>query len=214
MRKVPVLVCAAIAVVLLAVVPMPAPAAPAARAAPAVTAATKAAAARPASPPAVRPTVTNLPLGRAGVPTSRRVATGEPDAPATRPAARELTVSRPSGQRFAAAGVTWAQDDSVGDVRVELRHRAGTGAWSPWKALDKSDSDTDTTPKGLVRRGGTDPVWTGASTGVEARVTPESGTPPRDVVLTLIDPGTSRADATPLASPAGDAASAAGDANA
>jgi uncharacterized protein with LGFP repeats len=43
-------------------------------------------------------------------------------------------------------------------------------------------------------RGGTEPVWTGPSAGIEAEVVTRSGARPSDVRLDLVDPGSSAAD--------------------
>jgi len=148
----------------------------------------------------VSPVLTDIPLGSGAVPTGRLVSTGELDARVVRLSARELVVRRPSTTRFAAVGVTWAPDRSVGAVRVELRHRLGTGRWSGWSTVEQGDAGPDPAVR-PGSRDGTDPVWTGTSTGVEARVSPVSGSAPRDVRLTLVDPRDSAADATatPLA---------------
>ena len=114
-------------------------------------------------------------------------------------AARDLAVSRPATGRFSAAGVSWAADPTVGAVRVALRTRRA-GRWSAWTTVAAADVEPD--PAGRPgARGGTDPVWTGPATGIEARVVPVSGGAPRDVRLTLVDPGRSAADTTPVAAP-------------
>jgi hypothetical protein len=149
----------------------------------------------------VSPTLTDLSLGSAAVPGGKRVSTGEPDAPTVALATRKLTVSRPVTAGFSAAGVSWAAERTVGAVRVELRTRLATGRWSAWTTADVSDVEPDAGSRPGAR-GGTDPVWTGPSTGIEARVVPVSGSAPRDVRLTLVDPGKSAADAAPRATPA------------
>ena len=139
----------------------------------------------PAAPAAVpvAPTLTDIPLG-GGV---RSAASGP------------LTVSRPATPGFSAVGVSWAQDRAVRDVEVTVRTRAGTGAWTAWSSTGTDDKEPD--PADLAARagtrGGTEPLWTGRATGVEARVTVVSGPAPLDLRLTLVDPGTSAADADP-----------------
>lgn len=110
-----------------------------------------------------------------------------------------LAVSRPTGARFSTVGVTWAADPAVGAVTLDVRTRTGSGPWSAWTRSEQDDKEPDPGARPAAR-GGTEPVWTGPATGVEARVTPVSGAAPRDVRLTLVDPGTSAADAAPPAS--------------
>lgn len=156
---------------------------------------------RPAPKP-VSPELTDVALGSTTRPaagtkvTTKATTKAEEGAPA-----RELVVSRPSTEPFSAVGVTWAADPAVRHVRVALRHRLGGGAWSPWTTVDQSDIGLDPGDESARRgtRGGTDPVWTGRSDGVEARVSATSGAAPRDVRLTLIDPRESAADAAPTA---------------
>jgi hypothetical protein len=89
---------------------------------------------------------------------------------------------------FLVAGVTWAsgsKDVTQADVRV-LEH----GVWSPW-------SDLDVDNVGIAgERPGTDPIVTGGADGVQVRILTADGTPPPDVRVDVIDPGTSPADAT------------------
>jgi len=203
-RKVFLVACAATALVLPVVAVTgqagstparaPAPAGPAGPVVPAERA-------EPTAAPVVSPRLTDVPLGSAGLAAGRQVSTGEPDAPVVRVAARELTVRRPVTARFSAVGVTWAANQAVGEVRVELRHRLGRGRWSGWSTIEPGDADAADAAARPGSRGGTDAVWTGPSTGVEARVAPISGAPPSDVRLTLVDPGGSAADATPTPTP-------------
>ena len=139
----------------------------------------------PAAPAAVpvAPTLTDIPLG-GGVRTA---------------AAGPLTVSRPVTPGFSAVGVSWAPDRAVRDVQVTVRTRVGGGAWTAWSSTGTDDKEPD--PADLAARagtrGGTEPLWTGRATGVEARIAVVSGPAPRDLRLTLVDPGTSAADAAP-----------------
>ncbi|HST65680.1 MAG TPA: N-acetylmuramoyl-L-alanine amidase, partial [Mycobacteriales bacterium] len=106
-----------------------------------------------------------------------------------------LTISRPTTAAFSAVGVSWAQDPAVGVVDVAVRTRLGTGAWTAWSSTGSDDKEPDPADVRPGTRGGTEPVWTGHASGVEARITVVSGAAPRDLRLTLIDPGTSAADA-------------------
>jgi hypothetical protein len=123
-----------------------------------------------------------------------------------------LTISRPSTDHFASVGVTWAQDAGVTDVTVQLRTRAKAGgAWGAWTNVQQDDVGMTTTTgaQDPEVRGGTSPYWTGDAYGIEVIVQAADGTTPRDVQLTLIDPGTSAADAVPGAPAVTDKANAA-----
>jgi uncharacterized protein with LGFP repeats len=113
-----------------------------------------------------------------------------------------LTVSRPDTEPFSSVGVTWALSPDVTDVVVQVRAHTTASGWGEWTTLEPDDIEqTDsaaTTPEDV--RGGTAPYWTGPSDGVEAIVQSAEGTVPQDVRLALVDPGTSSADALPLAS--------------
>jgi len=119
--------------------------------------------------------------------------------PAPVRAAEVVALSRPSTPRFAALGVTWAADPDVGPVAVKFRTRLDAGPWTAWSTTGTDDKEPDTR-RGT--RGGTEPVWTGPATGVEARITAGPGAALRDVRLTLIDPGADPVDATVAASTA------------
>jgi hypothetical protein len=112
-----------------------------------------------------------------------------------------LTVSRPETDRFSAVGVTWAWDDSVTGVTVQLRTKNAAGAWDDWTTVAQDDVEQTATSRspvpGETVRGGTAPVWTGKARGIEVIVQAADGTTPRDVQVELIDPGKSRADAVP-----------------
>jgi hypothetical protein len=111
-----------------------------------------------------------------------------------------LTISRPATDHFASVGVTWVQDAGVTGVTVQLRTRAKAGGpWGAWTTVEQDDvamTSATGAPDPDVR-GGTSPYWTGDAYGVEVIVQAADGTTPRDVQLTLIDPGTSSADAVP-----------------
>lgn len=119
-----------------------------------------------------------------------------------------LTVSRPDTDAFSSVGVTWALSADVTDVVVQIRVRTEATGWGEWTTLEADDIEqTDsaaTAPEDI--RGGTAPYWTGPSNGIEAIVQSAEGTVPQDVRLALVDPGTSSADALPLASGAQDQA--------
>ncbi len=109
-----------------------------------------------------------------------------------------LTVSRTDVAEFSLVGVTWAADPAVTDVRVQVRVQDTDGAWGEWTEVGPEDAEQEVgADSGAELRGGTAPVWTGPSTGVEAELVTRSGAAPADVQLELIDPGESPADAVP-----------------
>jgi len=112
-----------------------------------------------------------------------------------------LTVEKTQVDEFSLVGVTWAFDDEVIDTVVQVRVQDPAGAWGEWEQVSVEDVDQDASAdSGATVRGGTAPLWTGPSTGVQAELVTRSGAAPADVELQLIDPGTSAAD-TSLASP-------------
>ncbi|MCZ2859553.1 N-acetylmuramoyl-L-alanine amidase, partial [Blastococcus sp. VKM Ac-2987] len=119
--------------------------------------------------------------------------TGVPDTAPT------LTVSRTGVASFSLVGVTWAYDAAVTDVRVQVRVQDAAGAWGGWTEVGPEDAGADAgqdVAAAVQRRGGTAPLWTGPSTGVEVELVTRSGAAPTDVQLDLVDPGTSPADSS------------------
>ncbi len=120
--------------------------------------------------------------------------------PDTAPA---LTLTRTDVPEFSLVGVTWAPDPAVRDVLVQVRVQDADGGWGSWTEVGTEDAeqedgaDVEGAP---AARGGTAPLWTGPSTGVEVEVVTRSGAAPTDVQLDLIDPGESAAD-TSLGTP-------------
>ncbi|RBY91754.1 hypothetical protein DQ244_10735 [Blastococcus sp. TBT05-19] len=113
-----------------------------------------------------------------------------------------LTVTRTDVDEFSLVGVTWAHDPAVTDVRAQLRTQDAAGAWGEWTEVGTDDSgpDPEQRPGGGQIRGGTEPLWTGSSRGVEVELVTRSGAAPTDVQLDLISSPVSPAD-TALGSP-------------
>jgi hypothetical protein len=166
---------------------------------PAVTAA-----AAPAPRP-VAPVVTQLPVS--GV--------AEVVAPmsAGRSSARTvLLTEQRSTQPFSVVGVTWAADPAVVGVEASVRTRR-SGRWSAWQSLGGTadeQPDAGSPDARRSRRGGTAPLWVDSADGVQARVDVLSGAAPRDLRLSLVDPGTSPADSGRTAAPLSVASAASG----
>lgn len=106
-----------------------------------------------------------------------------------------LTVSRTDADPFSLVGVTWDLDPAVTDTLVQVRVTGADGSWGSWTEVTVEDADQDDdTDSGLAVRGGTSPLWTGPSTGVEVELVTRSGAQPTGVSVDLVDPGTSAAD--------------------
>jgi uncharacterized protein with LGFP repeats len=111
------------------------------------------------------------------------------------PSAPTLTVRRTDVDEFSLVGVTWAYDAEVSDTLVQVRVQDGDGDWGAWTEVAQDTLDQSAgADTGAVLRGGTAPLWTGPSTGVEVELVTRSGAQPADVQLDLVDPGESEAD--------------------
>ncbi|NYI04280.1 peptidoglycan recognition protein family protein [Allostreptomyces psammosilenae] len=111
--------------------------------------------------------------------TSRLPATLTPAAPG-RPAS--LTLDRLDMDPFSLVGVTWEEPTAALHATVEVRVRdMETQEWGEWQPLEIHPDDAPDAPSdegGDRVRGGTAPLWVGASDGVEVRmvqVEPEGG---------------------------------------
>ncbi|MGP3967956.1 peptidoglycan recognition protein family protein [Streptomyces sp. 6N223] len=95
---------------------------------------------------------------------------------------------------FSLLGVVWSDPGAALDGRVEVRTRdAGTGEWSGWQELEAGgehapDPGAAEAGDGTVR-GGTAPLWVGASDAVQVRVA-VGGESPDGLRVELIDPMT------------------------
>jgi N-acetylmuramoyl-L-alanine amidase/LGFP repeat len=99
-------------------------------------------------------------------------------------------VRRPSTANFSMLGVTWDHGGASSPVIVEVRTKAD-GTWSGWVELDTdADGGPVTTKNDASFRDGTEPEWTGSSTGVEVAVYGR-GSPPTGLDVSVIDPGPS-----------------------
>jgi hypothetical protein len=105
-----------------------------------------------------------------------------------------LTTRRPTS-RFGLLGVTWDRAAGLGPVEAWARTRSG-GAWSDWRLLGGAADEEPEVGEAAGSRAGTSPLWVGHADGVQVRVDVLSGTAPKGVRVSLVDPGTSPADAT------------------
>ena len=103
-------------------------------------------------------------------------------------------------------GLSW--EPTQADVRAAVRVKPGPG-WGPWTELDTdwATGEGAEDPVAGRQRVGTEPLWMGAVTAVQARVAGPDGRPPRGVRVELVDPGE---DPAPVRSPAGTALAATG----
>ncbi|MEU3377956.1 N-acetylmuramoyl-L-alanine amidase [Streptomyces caelestis] len=101
----------------------------------------------------------------------------------------ERSLTPRTTEPFSMIGVTWDDPDAALDGTAQVRTRArASGEWSAWRALDTDVRTPETGPDrhraGV--RGGTQPLWTGPSDGVQVRV---SGPRlPEGLRVELVDP--------------------------
>jgi hypothetical protein len=123
--------------------------------------------------------------------------------PALEPAIRTGVDVVDSGQlrrvgRFSMLGVTWTPSTTRGALTlapVTIRLRVHQhGRWGGWQSPQVTDSVPDLEHFGAAQRMGTDPVWTGPADGVQVSAVRRGGSAPRDLRLSLIDPGTRSGD--------------------
>jgi hypothetical protein len=93
-------------------------------------------------------------------------------------------------------GVTWARDEALSDDEITVRIRTQKdGAWSGWEDVPYHDDhgpDPDTA-EGRHARPGTDSVYVGDVDDVQMMAVTETGQPPADLELELVDPGQEQA---------------------
>lgn len=103
-------------------------------------------------------------------------------------------VDRRGTEPFSLLGISWPKAKADLEGRAEVRTRnTATGEWSGWQELHTHIAGVESA-EGAEKnaRGATEPIWTGPSDGVEARVVAEDGTVgalPRWMRLDLVDPG-------------------------
>jgi hypothetical protein len=151
--------------------------------------------------PAATPTAHT---GPAGVLHTVAVPTGAD--PAERALAARAT------EAFSMVGITWDDPYAQLSGTAEVRTRSSaSGKWSGWHALDADartpEAGPDHTGRGL--RAGTQPLWTGASDGVQARITGAHGTAlPQGLRVELVDPNGGTSSRTAMSNTAAEATAA------
>lgn len=155
------------------------------------------------------------------LPSTRSVALGTPAAAeVVTPQVREVSVAqvapskteRRSGRRLAArsapqpvhgfgmVGATWLGPAPAG-LRLDVRTQTETG-WSAWRVLDGGHGGHGPNPDSAEAeqaRVGTDALGVGEVDAVQLRATSASGVAPRDLELSVVDPGESVLDEEPVA---------------
>jgi hypothetical protein len=140
-----------------------------------------------AAPHPVRPQVHRLRL--AGV-DQAALAVLRRQQPGARPAV--LTPPRPT-EAFRLLGVSWTPGAGVPEMEVEVRTRDARG-WSGWQPLELEGAVPS--PRGALpaaddhasTRAGTEPLYTGPSSGVQVRVDGSGDALPADLRVDLVDP--------------------------
>ena len=94
---------------------------------------------------------------------------------------------------FGMVAVTWPEgtQNVTAKVRVEQN-----GQWTDWQSLSVEDDHgpDPLVPEGITR-GGTEPLWVGNATGVQASATTDAGTTIAGAKVVLIQPGVLASDA-------------------
>ena len=117
-----------------------------------------------------------------------------------------VLTTRHTTDSFRLLGVSWTPDVKAPRVAVEVCTRGAKG-WSQWQQLEVEG--VVAAPRGALApsddgagtRAGTEPIYTGPSSGVQVRVDLISGELPADLRVDLVDPGASDADASVIAQP-------------
>lgn len=113
------------------------------------------------------------------------------------PSYQELALDGPSIQAetkpFSMVGITWPEGTQPVSANVRVQR---DGSWTDWQPLQVEDDHgpDPSTPEG-IQRAGTDPLWVGDATGVQASAVTSSGTTVSDAKVILIQPGVLATDA-------------------
>ncbi|MDX2972695.1 peptidoglycan recognition protein [Kribbella solani] len=124
-------------------------------------------------------------------------ATAAPPETGEIPSYQEIPLDGPSVQAhtkpYGMVGVTWPEgaEGVVAKVRVERG-----GKWTGWQDLHVEDGHgPDPLVSEGIQRGGTEPLWVGDATGVEASAVTTAGTMVEGAKVVLIQPGVLATDA-------------------
>ncbi|MEV0285413.1 N-acetylmuramoyl-L-alanine amidase [Kribbella sp. NPDC050820] len=109
---------------------------------------------------------------------------------------QELAIDGPTiaaeTKPFAMVGVTWPKGAQAVQARVRVQR---AGQWGEWQRLTVEDEHgpDPASPEGV--RAGTEPLWVGDATAVQASAVTGSGTTVADAKVVLIQPGVLATDA-------------------
>ena len=128
------------------------------------------------------------------------------DAPAPRAAGTvpSVTSAPQTGASFSTVGVSWPASLPASE-QVQVRTRDGGGTWSDWTSVEAQDAAPDpgspdaTSAARQPGRVTSEPLFTGTADTVQTRVVGVAAAPD-GIHVSLIDPGTSAADADPAGS--------------
>jgi len=124
---------------------------------------------------------------------------------------RKFSLPQRSTERFSMVSVSWNSPKDAPDGTVQVRTRsARTGEWTGWKSLSIAEDAADLADERARVRGRTDPLWTGPSNGVAARLVGAAAKPlPAGLLLKLVDPNApesgGRGGGEPVPAPPGSA---------
>jgi SpoIID/LytB domain protein len=146
-----------------------------------------------AKPAPVKPKLVRVAVPAVPVAQQRSAAVSTPG---TRAAGKHVVAALTStGTAFDVAGVTFTGATPAG-MTVEARTRTATG-WSPWLELEVDDADGPDAGSADARGAhkATEPVTAAGATGLEVRVATSGTKAPAGLIATLVDAGSSAADA-------------------
>jgi N-acetylmuramoyl-L-alanine amidase len=128
-------------------------------------------------------------------------------APALRDGPDLAALSRPvRSTGVGVVGATWRGAAPVG-LRLAVRTRTGPtwSSWAPLRVEAGAHAPDPGTAEARSARPGSEPLVVGDVDRVQMRATSRSGRAPRALTLSVVDPGTSPADAAPVTVTAGSA---------
>jgi hypothetical protein len=127
-----------------------------------------------------------------------------PDDPASGPLYQEIPLDGPSVQartaRFGMVGITWPEDVQAVTARVRIET---DGRWTDWQPLQVDDDHgpDPSAPEG-IQRAGTEPLWVGNATGVQASAVAPDGKAVSGAKVVLIRPDALASDSDDPGAPA------------
>ncbi|MFF0010461.1 peptidoglycan recognition protein [Streptomyces sp. NPDC005374] len=120
------------------------------------------------------------------------------------PETGERELPRTETEQFSLLGISWTGATKRLDGKAQVRTRSlDTGAWTSWQDLETDTDPVEDADERAGARGASEPLWVGASDGVEVQVVHEDGTTsaglPSGLKVNLVDPGVTAAEAADAA---------------